>query len=117
MAFATAANADVVMGSAPAFGGPTQNLVVCYYVNTGSVPVTISSSQVLEEPGIAVAEASDTCGGVLPAQARCRTVTISPILTDRAFWCRMTVSAKGNLRGRAEYRNSSGGIVTTEDIR
>jgi hypothetical protein len=112
---AATAHADI-MGSAPAFGGPTQNVLVCYYSNIGNSSVTFSSSSILAEPAIAVGEASEFCGGAIGAGQRCRTVSVT-LLTDRAYWCRAVVSAKAGIRGRAEFRNSSGTILTSQEIR
>ena len=109
------AHADV-MGSAPAFGGPTQNLVVCYYSNIGNSAVTFTSSVILVEPGNPVSEASEFCGGSIPAGGRCRTVS-NAIVTNGAHWCRAVVSNRALLRGRMEVRNSSSVVLTSEAIR
>ena len=77
------AHAQQVMGSAPTFGGPTQNLVVCYYSNIGSSAVTFLSSVILVEPGNSVSEASEFCGGSIPAGGRCRTVSNASSPTAR----------------------------------
>ncbi len=106
----------VTMGSAPAYGGPTQSVVVCYYSNIGSLAVTFSSSVVLVEPGVPVAEASEFCGGNIPGGGRCRTVSISGINTGGAHWCTAVVSSKATLRGRMEIRNSSGTVLSTQNI-
>lgn len=111
----TSANA-AAMQSAPAYGGPTQANIVCYYSNLGPNPVSITSSTILVEPGNAVTEISESCTGTIPAGSRCRTVS-GPIVTNGAHWCRIVVDNKAPVRGRAEYRNSSGAVLTWETIR
>lgn len=113
LGMATAAQADIV-GSAPAFGESSQTAAVCYYVNGGATSVTFNSSQIFTEPGNAVSEASETCGGALGPNARCRTV--ANIANNAAHWCRANVSNGRLIRGRLEIR-SSFGINTTEKIR
>lgn len=110
----TAAHADV-MGSAPAFGGSTQTVAVCYYSNLAANNVSITSSVILVEPGNPVAETSESCTGSIQASGRCRTV--ANIVNNGAHWCRAVVGNKNPLRGRAEFRNSSGGVLTSEAIR
>lgn len=115
---ATSAHA-VNVGSAPAYGGPTQNVVVCYYSNVGSTSITFSDSQILSESGAGsvVAEVSEFCGAgtVVPPGQRCRTVSVSPI-ANLAHWCDAIVSSKGGLRGRMEIRNSSNVILSSQPI-
>jgi hypothetical protein len=109
----------VEVGSAPAYGGPTQNVVVCYYSNVGGSSITFSNSSILSESaaGVLVGEVSEFCnaGTVLPPGKRCRTVSVSPI-ANLAHWCDATVSSKAGLRGRMEIRNSSSVILTTQPI-
>ena len=111
----TAAQAANV-GSAPTFGGPTQAVAVCYYSVLGPQTVTFSSSVVLGEPGTPLAEASEFCGGAIAPGNRCRTVTGSIVGFNGALWCRAVVDTKAGLRGRLEIRNSSGEILTSQDI-
>ena len=111
----TATQAAIV-GSAPAYGGSSQNVVVCYYSNIGAAAVVFSSSVIRVEPGNAVTEVSEFCVGSIPAGGRCRTVSISGIL-NAAHWCRADVSDKAPLRGRMEIRNSSGTVLSSEEIR
>lgn len=115
LAMGAAAQADTV-GSAPAYGGPTQATVVCYYSTYGSNPVNFFGSQILLEPGNPVAESSDTCNGSVPAGSRCRTVA-DGINPNGAHWCRATLNNKNLIRGRMEIRNSSGAVLTSEEIR
>jgi hypothetical protein len=110
----TSASADV-MGSAPAYGGSSQNAIVCYYSNVGNTSVTFTSSSILVEPGNFVAEVSEFCAGSLPPNGRCRTVSVSPILNG-AHWCRAVVSAKGALRGRMEIRSSTNAVLSSQNI-
>ncbi len=111
----TVADAATV-GSAPAYGGPTQSVAVCYYSNIGASAVTFSSSIILVEPGNAVAEASEFCGGAIAAGGRCRTVS-GTLATNAAHWCRAVVDSKASLRGRMEIRDSSGNVLSSEGIR
>lgn len=112
---ATAAQADVIT-SAPAFGGTTsQSVAICYYSNLGGA-VTFNSSQIFAEPGNALPEASELCGGVEPANSRCRTVAEN-IPNNVAIWCRADVGNKKNIRGRLELRSASGAVLTSEEVR
>jgi hypothetical protein len=117
-AIATSARAAEV-GSGPAYGGPTQDVVVCYYSNVGTTAITFSNSVVMSEAsaGTAIAEVSEFCnnGTVVPAGQRCRTVSVSGI-ANLAHWCKATVSSKAGLRGRMEVRNSSGTVLTSQPI-
>ena len=113
IAMGSAADAATV-GSAPAYGGTTQSVVVCYYSNIGKVAINFTSSLILVEPGNAATEASESCSGPIVAGGRCRTVTL---VTNGAHWCRAVVDNKALLRGRMEIRNSSGTVLSTEEIR
>lgn len=115
IAMGSAANAAAV-GSAPAYAGTTQSVVVCYYSNIGNSTLNFSNSTILVEPGNSVTEASEFCAGALGAGQRCRTVSVT-IVTNAAHWCRATVDNKASLRGRMEIRNSSGTVLTSEEIR
>ncbi len=115
MAIGSAANAEVV-GSAPAFGGPTQSTVVCYYSNIGNSSISFSRSIILVEPGDPVTESAEFCIGLIGAGQRCRTVSVT-IVNNGAHWCRAVVNDKAQLRGRMEIRDSSGTVLSTEEIR
>ncbi len=114
----TAAHAAEV-GSAPAYGGSSQDAVVCYYSNVGNTPITFTSSVIMSEAnaGTPIAEVSEFCsnGIVLPAGQRCRTVSVSSI-ANAAHWCKATVSNKAGLRGRMEVRSSGGAVLTSQVV-
>jgi hypothetical protein len=101
------------VASAPAYGGPSQAVAICYYSTTYNVDFT--SSIILKEPGNAVAESSDNCSGVLHGGGRCRTV--ANIGNSTAHWCEAFVDKPGRVRGRLELRNSSGAVLTSESAR
>lgn len=111
----SAANAANV-GSAPAYGGPTQSVVVCYYLNVGNSSIAFNSSRIFIEPGDPVGEANEFCIGLMGPGQRCRTVSVT-IANNAAHWCRANVSNKDSLRGRMEIRDSTGNVLTSEEIR
>jgi hypothetical protein len=111
----TAAHADVV-GSAPAFGGATQAAVVCTYSNLSRNDVNIVSSVILEHPGVKVPEQAEDCTGAIPAGGWCRTFA-NAIKPSHAYWCRANFANKKPIRGRMELRDSSGVVLTAEEIR
>ena len=115
IAMGSAADAAAV-GSAPAYGGTTQSVVVCYYLNIGNSTITFTNSTILLEPGVAATEALESCSGAVGAGQRCRTVSVA-IVSNVAHWCRATVDNKAPLRGRMEIRNSSGTVLSSEEIR
>jgi hypothetical protein len=111
----TAAQAEVIT-SAPAFGGTaSQSVAAWYYSNLGKTGVTFNSSRFLFEPGNALPESSELCGGVEAANSRCRTVADN-IPNNPAIWCRADVSNKKNISGRLELRSSSGAVLTSEEV-
>ena len=112
----TATHAEVII-SPPAFGGgPNQAIAVCYYSNLGTTAVTFNSSQIFVEPGNALPEASELCGGAEVAGGRCRTVA-NNIPNNLAIWCRADVSSRLNVRGRLEIRTNFGVVLTSEEAR
>lgn len=119
-AMGAAAQAEVI-GSAPAFGGPTQAVAVCYYSNLGNGPINFSSSRIYAEssqasaPGVVLAPVSQTCGGTLGKARSCQTV--ANLQANKSVWCRAVVDKKANLRGRLEIKNSSGVVLTSEEAR
>ena len=115
IAMGSAADAAAV-GSAPAYGGTTQSVVVCYYLNIGNSTITFTNSTILVKPGATMAEASEFCSGGLLGGQRCRTVSAT-IVNNFAHWCRAVVDDKSSLRGRMEIRNSSGTVLSSEEIR
>ncbi len=113
-AMGTAAQADTI-GSAPAHGGVGQTVAVCYYANHGPSSVNFASSVILQEPGVALAEVSESCGGALGGGGqRCRTVA-NITNAGAALWCRAIVNNKAAMRGRLEIRNGSGVVLTSQD--
>lgn len=104
------------VGSAPAYGGTTQSIVVCYYSNLGATSINVTSSQILVEPGTAVSEATESCSGPIAAGSRCRTVSVT-VVNNGAHWCRAVVDSKAALRGRMEIRDSSGNVLSSEEIK
>jgi len=105
----TAAQADTML-TAPAYGGPAQKVAVCYY--SFYAPTTISNSYILVEPGNAVAETSELCGGQEISGRRCRTV--ANIANNLAHWCLVVMNNKTAVRGRLEIRDASGNVLTSE---
>ena len=116
IAMGSAANA-AALGSAPAYAGITQNYVVCSYSNIGNSTINFTSSTILVEPGDAVTENFDGCAGPLVAGQGCRTTSAFTINSIAAHWCRAVVDNKAPLRGRMELRNSSGTVLSSEEIR
>ena len=90
--------------------------MVCCYSNIGKATINFTSSTIHVEPGNTVTESSDSCGGPIGAGQRCRTVSVT-IVTNGAHWRRAVIDNKASLRGRMEIRNSSGTVLSTEDIR
>lgn len=111
---ATGAHADII-GSAPAFGGQSQAVAICYYNQAGTRSITFNSSQIFVEPGQALGKSSDDCSRAITPAARCRTVANIP--NNAAVWCRAEVSNGRSIRGRLEIRSSGGSVLTTQRIR
>ena len=116
---ATPAHADI-LGSGPAYGGPTQSVAVCYVYNPSNVNVTISSIRIVTEPfGSALPVVSNNCtpssgAGLLAPGRTCRTVSN---LGNNVIACRVDLSSQANARASMEIRNSGSYILNTREVR
>lgn len=116
MTMGTTAQAEL-FGSAPAYGGPTQVVALCYISNLSSSAVSFTSARIYKEFGAPLGATdlvANNCS-TLGSQASCRYVY--RIINSAAHWCRADVSSKANLRGRLEIRNGSAGVLTSETMR
>lgn len=103
------------IASAPAYGGASQAIGVCYYVNLSDKDVKFKLSQIRRDTGLPIVqEAENTCQGKLPAFLSCRVV--ANITNDKAHYCLADVSDKGSIRGRFKAR-SQNAVLSSEPVR
>jgi hypothetical protein len=109
----TAAAHAAVFGSAPAYGGGSQSVAVCYVSNIGNIGVRVTSARIFKEAGVSIPLSANNCS-YLYVWASCRIV--ANIQAGLAHWCHFDVDNKANLRGRMEVRSSSA-VLTSEEMK
>ena len=108
-----AAHADVLATGA-LYGGPTQNVAVCYLFNAGTGPVTVGSNQIMREPNINLPLSFDGCG-VLAAGSSCGIA--ANIANNVAHSCKFVLSQSGaDVRGVLEMRSGLT-VLSNADLR
>lgn len=112
--YAAHARADVVF-SAPAYGGASQSIAVCYYSTSRTKVVSFTKSAIVREDAVELQELSESCSGGGFSGGICRTV--ANISNNVAHYCEATVSSKKLVRGRLEIRSNAGVVLTTEEIK
>jgi hypothetical protein len=109
-----AAQADI-HAAGPVYGGttPTQvnGMISCRVFNFGSVPVSITTRQIIDSNGTNVIPANDTCGAPLVVGGSC--VYVATITALVAYSCRVIDATTGStsLSGVAEIQSSAGQIL------
>jgi hypothetical protein len=110
----TAAHADVLATGA-IFGGPTQNLAICYLYNAGTSAVTITNNQIIRQNfGPVVPLGFDNCG-TLSAGGIC--AIYAAAVNTAAHACKFVITESASeVRGVLEIR-SGGTVLNSSDLR
>ena len=111
-----AAQAQQILSAGGLYGGPSQVRVVCYFHNSGSSPVALAGSNILDQNGTAQTLVVNQCGTSL---APGRTCGIAANATNnQPYSCRTFASpSKGPLRGVLEVRDSSQRPLANVELR
>ena len=116
LVIAGSAQAQAILSAGSLFAGSTQFRAVCYFYNSGTSNLTLTSPQITNSAGGAQTLVVNECGATLLAGASCGIA--ANVANTLPYNCRVTVSpGKGAARGVFEMRNSSGTSLTNVELR
>jgi hypothetical protein len=122
IAMGTAAHAQTTLAAGGLFGGPTQNVALCYFYNAGTSPVTVTGGEIVQETSTVLPLAGNNCVAPLTPGKICRFFA-TPISTVFTHACKATITPDAtDVRGTLEIRAANSGgapgaTLQTEQLR